>query len=391
MQHDIAIVGAGIVGLSHAWIAAREGKRVILFEKSPRSLGASIRNFGMIWPIGQPAGEMHEVALASRSLWCEIAKQAGFWLRECGSIHLAHREDEWHVLEEFAARAASLGYDCALLTDQQVLQKTPAVNPENLRGGLWSPTEMCIDPREVMRVLPGFLQDQYGVEVHFSSPVTSVSGSELKIADGRSWRAEEILIASGSDFEMLFPEVFASSGLYRCKLQMMRTPPQPAGREIGPHLASGLTLRHYANFLSCRSLEQVKQRIRRETPELDRFGIHVMAAQNGRGEVILGDSHEYDSVADPFCCGEIDELILRELHKVIRLDDWSIAERWYGQYSKHPSLPYFATSPQSGVTIVTGLGGAGMTLSFGVAAVGKQTLTVCQPATAAESPFESPD
>ena len=58
------------------------------------------------------------------------------------------------------------------------------------------------------------------------------------------------------------------------------------------------------------------ERISRETPELNRFGIHVMASQDDAGRVVLGDSHEYDSDIEPFDSAEIDRLILRELSDI---------------------------------------------------------------------------
>ena len=126
---------------------------------------------------------------------------------------------------------------------------------------------------------------------------------------------------------------------------MLKTMPQPEGLSIGPHLASGLTLRHYANFAVTQSLDSLKNRIAVETPELDRFGIHVMASQNDAGEVILGDSHEYGPDIEPFDKAVIDDLILRELSRVIRLPSWEIAERWHGVYAKNVARPVFEAEP----------------------------------------------
>jgi FAD dependent oxidoreductase TIGR03364 len=363
---DVGIIGAGIVGLAHACAAARRGHRVTVFERSPVAAGASVRNFGMVWPIGQPAGEDHATALRSRQIWLDVARESGIWVNPCGSIHLAHREDEWTVLREFAAAAPALGYDCRLLTPAEVSERTDFANPEGLLGGLFSPSELCVNPRKAIRALPGWLGERFGVRFEFGVTITAVDPGRVGGWGTRRWAFDRTIVCGGADFETLFPDLFAASGLRRCKLQMLRLGRPREGR-LGPHLASGLTLRHYASFGVCAGLERLRQRIAAETPELDAFGIHVMAAQDDAGEIILGDSHEYDSDIEPFDKSRIDDLILRELRRVIRLPDWTVAERWHGIYARHAARPIFEATPLPEVHIRTGAGGSGMTMAFGLA------------------------
>lgn len=363
---DDAIVGAGILGLAHAFQLARTGRRVVVFERSPRATGASIRNFGMLWPVGQPAGHMHEMALRSREIWLEVLAASRLWHDEVGSLHLAYREDEAQVLAEFVKQAAPDGYECELLNSQQVAARSSAVKAAGLLAGMWSPTEVCVDPREVIAKLPGWLSREFGVHFEFDSAVTSYERPTVW-AGGQKWSAERLFVCSGADFQTLYPEVFAGAGFVRCKLQMMRSQSYASRFRLGPMLAGGLTLRHYKNFQLCPTLAAVKNRVARENPEFDRYGIHVMVSQNGAGELVIGDSHEYDSAIEPFDKPEIDELILDYLDTFLAVSDLRIAARWHGVYAKHPRDASYVARPAPGVTVVNGVGGAGMTLSFGLA------------------------
>jgi glycine/D-amino acid oxidase-like deaminating enzyme len=146
VQYDVGVVGAGILGLAHAYHLARRGLRVVVFERHPRAQGASIRNFGMIWPIGQPLGPLCDLALRSRELWLDLLNASGLWHQRCGSLHLAYHDDEQQVLAEFAQESVGTNRPCELWSSAQVSARCPAIVQTGLRGGLWSPTELAVDP-----------------------------------------------------------------------------------------------------------------------------------------------------------------------------------------------------------------------------------------------------
>lgn len=376
---DVAIVGAGIVGLAHALTAAKQGRKVTVFERNPYAVGASIRNFGMIWPIGQPAGVLRDRALRTRDSWLEIASKAGFAIDPCGSLHVAYHPDEMAVLDEFVTMNRDNMPGIAILSPEQIAEKSPAVIIKGLLGGLWSETETIVDPREAIRKLPDFLHRHYGVEFHFGTVVTDICHPIL-VAGGNTWKTNHILVCSGADFETLYQEWYQEwyqeGGLTKVKLQMMRTAPQPNGFRIGPSLAAGLTLTHYNAFADCPALEALKARIEEDMPQCPIWGIHVMMSQNAAGELIIGDSHEYGWNPEPFDKSEINRYILDYLKTFSQVPSFEMKEYWHGVYAKLPGKTELVVQPEPGVTVVNALSGAGMTLSFGLAeAVMNQVLS----------------
>ncbi|MFQ3651453.1 MAG: TIGR03364 family FAD-dependent oxidoreductase [Gemmataceae bacterium] len=363
-SYDVAIAGAGILGLAHAYALARRGLRVAVFERGRRAQGASIRNFGMIWPIGQPSGSMYALALRSRDIWLEVLRSSGLWHTESGSLHLAYHEDEAAVLREFVQRhGQEYGVEC--LSPSEVLRRFPAVQPQGLQAGLWSPREVGVDPRQVIAELPDWLQRRYGVQFFFDTTVIGYHLPQIHTTRG-SHAARRLILATGADFRDLAPESFARSELVPVKLQMMRTAPYRDFR-LGTMMAGGLTLRHYKAFADCPSLPALAVRLDEELPAYGEHGIHVMAAQNGQGELVLGDTHHYGDAIDPFDRPELDELVLAYLRRLVHIPDLRIAARWHGIYVKHPTRSYVVVEPSRDVFAVTGVGGAGMTLSFGLA------------------------
>jgi NADPH-dependent 2,4-dienoyl-CoA reductase/sulfur reductase-like enzyme len=58
----VLIIGAGVIGLTHAVTAREAGYEVTVLERDGRALGASVRNFGTLWPIGCALGPERDQA-----------------------------------------------------------------------------------------------------------------------------------------------------------------------------------------------------------------------------------------------------------------------------------------------------------------------------------------
>jgi FAD dependent oxidoreductase TIGR03364 len=367
MAHGrVVIVGAGIIGQAHALTALEAGWSVTLLERDGRPLGASVRNFGTLWPMGCTFGPEREQALFGVRRWKELASDGSFWLKQGGSLSLAYREEAWAVLQEFKAGSqAEEGFE--LLAPGELVHRFPAANPQGLRGGLYSSAEAVVHPPSALAALARKVQTSGGV-VHFGLPVVKVHEGAAETSDGRFFQFDQMVIAAGEEMRSLFPQELAAARLTRCRLQMMRTAAQPGGFDLKATLVSDLTLGHYPAFRDCPSAPKLLARLEDELPRHRKWGVHVIAAQHADGSLVLGDSHEYASDFDPETRSDVDDLILDALQKFARVPDLRIAARWLGVYLKSTAgQTQVVLRPRKAVTMVTAMGGLGMTLSWGLA------------------------
>lgn len=365
-RHDLIVVGAGMLGLAHAYHAARRGLRVLVVEKDSRSRGASVQNFGMLAKIAQAPGAGLERALRTEQYWRDVATRAGIDLKPCGCLFLATANEEMDVLRAFMETGSALGRDLRLLDREGITACAPPVRGDAVLGGLWSPEAVKIDQRSAMEKLAAWLRRQHGVSFQTGARVQAIEAPELQTTAG-GFRADRIVVCAGDDFETLFPEVFAKSGVRRCRLQMMRTVPQPGGWRLDPFILGGLSMARYGSFQHCAGMEKLKQHLADRYPDCLKHGVHVIACQESDGSVTIGDSHHHGETLSPERSEAVDRLILDYLAERMMLADKRIAERWIGHYASLADTDCLMLEPQAGVRLVTMTNGQGMTHGFAVA------------------------
>ena len=207
-----------------------------------------------------------------------------------------------------------------------------------------------------------------GGTVLFNQPVAIVHPDAVETSEGLWFEFDQLVIAAGQEMRLFFPQEMRAAQVVPCQLQMMRTVPQPGDFNLNGIFVSDLTLAHYPAFRDCPSTARLRQRLDEDLPHVRKWGIHAIAAQHPDGSLVLGDSHEYTVDFDPESRTDVEEMILGELQKFVRVPDRRIAARWLGVYLKSTTgQTQVVLHPRERVTMVTAMGGLGMTLSWGLA------------------------
>lgn len=345
-RYDLAVVGAGIVGLAHAYAAARRGLRVVVVERATAITGSSVRNFGHIGT-GMHSGIARQFAERARELWIELAAEAGFWLRKSGSIIVARAADELAVLEESEAGS--------MLTAGQVDDLVPVVGAV---GGVRSALDLQVDPRQAAPAIARHL-GAIGVDFRWRTAALGAQGGILHTSRGEV-HAECIVIATNFDVDQLYPELAEQHGVIRCALDMMLAD----GVGLDLPLLTGSSMLRYSAFASTPSAVALRERFRIEHPELLERDVNQMYTQRPDGTLIVGDTHVRGSSVSPFQ-DEASFTMLERLSDQLFWRPIRVRERWQGVYASAPN-DFLIESPADGVRVVVVTTGIGMTTALGL-------------------------
>jgi len=358
---DLAVVGAGIVGLGHALAAARRGLRVVVVDRDAQANGASIRNFGLVVVSGQEPGPARQRAERSREIWLELSEQAGIRIVHRGKLVVAQRAEALALLEAFRSLPDARG--CRMLTAKETATHQPGLDPSRIAGGFHSPFELRVESREALPKLSAFLAERHGVTFRYGAAVTSIAPPAVETSRGQI-RARRIVVCPGDDLVTLYPERIRAFDVQRCKLQMLRLA-VPAFR-LRSALISDLSLLRYGGYAMLPEAAALRRRLEREAAPALANGVHLIVVRSEDGSLVVGDSHHYGATPDPFASDEVDSLILAEFSRLFAIVP-AVVARWTGTYASAPGHASFRDAPHDDVRVVMVTSGTGASTGFAIA------------------------
>lgn len=206
---DIAIIGAGVIGLSIAWRLSAAGFKVAVFERDEAGSGASLAATGMLAAETElePGGiDLLALSLESQRLWprfrAELESESGIDIdyRDEGTLDIALGRDEVERLRLRHDRQMRAGLATQWLDGASARAREPALRP-SVTAGIFSPDDHQVDPRRLVPALRRAVAARDG-EIFEHLPVLAID-----MAAGRAQgvvtrqgvcRARTVVVANGA-------------------------------------------------------------------------------------------------------------------------------------------------------------------------------------------------
>ena len=180
-QVKACVVGGGAVGASIAYHLAKAGwDDVVLLERDELTSGSTWHAAGLLplFNMSFATSHIHDYSVKFyKTLEAETGLNAGFSV--VGNLRMAQTQERMDEYMLYASTADTVGVKYEFLTPDQIKERWPLINTEDLKGALYHPTDGYINPADVTQAMAKGAR-QRGVEIYRKLQVDSYewTGSE---------------------------------------------------------------------------------------------------------------------------------------------------------------------------------------------------------------------
>lgn len=200
----IAVIGAGVLGLSVARSLAQQGAKVTVFERSHVGAGTSSTTFAWINSNGKTPESYHHLNALAIDEHIRLQQERtteGHWLKATGTYEWAAGAPEQKRLQDRVSRLLELNYPVQNLSADELKRKVPEIRVGSHAGDIWYfPGECLLVPSVFMAWLVSELH-VHNAELKTQSEVTELTEeknrAEISLANGERWQGDSIVIAAG--------------------------------------------------------------------------------------------------------------------------------------------------------------------------------------------------
>jgi len=200
---DVAIIGGGVHGCSVAWHLAKEGLKVVLFERDYLSSGGSGRSAA---GIRQQFGTEVNCKLALYNLEKfpvlqeELEYEADLEYDPSGYLWIAYSESQLEQLKKNVELQNSLGINSKILTPEEIKEVAPGLNTEGMIGASWNEKDGHINPHTLTFAYANAAK-RLGAVIYTQTPVTGLEVQAEKVVGVKTskgdWDVGCVVCAAG--------------------------------------------------------------------------------------------------------------------------------------------------------------------------------------------------
>ncbi len=336
---DVAIVGAGIVGLFCAYFLARRGVEVVVVERKTPGSGSSTRNGGGVRSQWGTATNI-QLSVLSQPYWAAFEDRFGVdvEMRRIGYLFLAPDADGLQELRRQVALQRGFGVDSEILTATDIAARWSSLRDIEVAGGSFCGTDGFLNQHRLMHAVTQAVEAA-GATIECGADVTELEMKAGRIAAVRTTAGtigtELVVNCAGAWAPSLAEPLGVALPIRARRVQLMLARPTRLLPADLPWLIDPVRQVHIRQDVDGRAL---------------------VGGFLGNDEIV--DPSAYDHDADADWIRSVLQYIAERF--AIEIDRSSVIYSWAGLYPTTPDQHPIIDRTEAGMVVVGGFAGAGL-------------------------------